>query len=200
MRMHRQENSEEVPISVGQVQRAHASWQEPKELRLRGGLNRVLQLLARIAPGEQSLRPLLHRARGVRIGKGAKIGYDAVLENARPDLITIGDGAFIGMRVTIIAHFKEFRGVRIERNAFIGPGAIILPKVTIGEGAVVMAGTVVSQSVPPFTVVQGNPAIPIARCEVALGPEISLKAFSRAIRPLASESHSQSDIALPLKN
>jgi acetyltransferase-like isoleucine patch superfamily enzyme len=128
---------------------------------------------------------MLHRARGVRIGKGVKIGYDVVLENARPDLITIDDGAFIGMRVTIIAHFKEFRGVRIERDAFIGPGVIILPKVTIGAGAVVMAGTVVSQSVPPFTVVHGNPAVPVATCEIPLGPDITLKEFSRGVKPLA---------------
>lgn len=127
---------------------------------------------------------MLHRARGVKIGKNVKIGYDVVLENARPDLITIADGAFIGMRAMIVAHFKEFKGVRIERDAFIGPGAIILPKVTIGEGAVIMAGTVVSQSVPPFTVVQGNPAVPVARCEIPLGPEISFKTFSRSVKPL----------------
>ncbi len=110
-----------------------------------------------------------------------------MLENARPDLITIADGAFIGMRVTIIAHFKEFRGVRIERDAFIGPGAIILPKVTIGAGAVIMAGTVVSRSVPPFTVVHGNPAVLIATCEMPLGPDITLKAFSRGIKPLTTD-------------
>jgi acetyltransferase-like isoleucine patch superfamily enzyme len=171
-----------------QFPRKHSSWSGPKEPRIRGAFNRVLQLLARIAPGEQSVRALLHRARGVKIGKGVKIGYDVVLENARPDLITIADGVFIGMRVTIIAHFKEFRGVRIERDAFIGPGSIILPKVTIGAGAVVMAGTVVSQSVPPFTIVQGNPAVPIARCEIPLGRDISLKAFSRAIKPLAIDA------------
>lgn len=160
-----------------------------KEPRLRGAFNRVLQLLARIAPGEQSVRVILHRARGVRIGKAVKIGYDVVLENARPDLINIDDGAFIGMRVTIIAHFKEFGGVRIGKDAFIGPGSIILPKVTIGAGAVILAGTVVSQSVPPFTVVQGNPAVPIARCEIPLGPDITFKAFSRVVKPLVPSSN-----------
>ena len=107
-----------------------------------------------------------------------------LLETARPDLITIEDGVAISMRATIIAHFKEFRGVRIEREAFIGPGAIILPNVVVGYGAVVKAGAVVSQSVPPMTVVEGNPAVPVARCGVALRQDLSLKAFSRNLKPL----------------
>lgn len=163
-------------------------WKEPDERPLRGAVNRILQELARIAPGAQSLRVKLHRARGVKIGKGVWIGYDVVLDTARPDLITIEDGASISMRVTIVAHFKEFLGVRIEREVFIGPGAVILPNVIIGRGSVVKAGSVVSQSVPPFTVVQGNPAVPVARCGVAFRQDISMKTFSRNLRPLVSNA------------
>jgi len=161
-------------------------WTEPSEALLRGIFDRILQLLARIAPGARTLRVLLHRARGVRIGKGVWIGYDVLLDTARPDLIVIEDGVSISMRASIIAHFKEFRGVRIEREAFIGPGAIILPNVVVGHGAVVKAGSVVSQSVPPMTVVEGNPARAVARCGVALRQDISMKAFSRRLQPLAS--------------
>ena len=157
-----------------------------KERLLRGLANRVLQHLARTMPGARTLRVSLHRARGVHIGKGVWIGYDVVLDTSRPHLITIGDGSSIGMRVTIIAHFRETQGVTIERDAFVGPGVIILPNVVIGQGAVVTAGSVVTQSVPPMTVVQGNPAVPVARCGVPLGPEITLKEFSRRLRPLAS--------------
>jgi len=165
----------------------HDSWTEPKEPWFRGTWNRLLQLLARAAPGEGSLRPMLHRARGVEIGKGVRIGYDVVLETARPDLISIADGVSIGMRVTIIAHFKETRGVKIGREAFIGPGVIILPNVIIGDGAVIKAGTVVSQSIPPFTVVQGNPAVSVAKCEMPLRQDITFRAFSRGIRPLTHD-------------
>ena len=43
-------------------------------------------------------------------------------------------------------------------NVWIATGAIVLPGVTIGEGAVVGAGSVVARDVPPWTVVAGNPA------------------------------------------
>jgi acetyltransferase-like isoleucine patch superfamily enzyme len=140
--------------------------------------------MARILPGARSLRVALHRARGVKIGSGVWLGYDVILDTARPDLITIEDGAAISMRAMVIAHFKEFRGVRIEKDAFIGPGAIILPNVVIGRGAVVKAGSVVSRSVPPMTVVEGNPAVVVAKCGVALRQDISLKRFSREIQPI----------------
>jgi serine acetyltransferase len=157
-----------------------------KENALRGLRNRVLQHMARIMPGAESLRVSLHRARGVQIGKGVWIGYDVILETSRPDLIIIEDGSSIGMRVTVIAHFRESQGVRVERDAFVGPGAIILPNVVIGQGAVVTAGSVVTQSVPPMTVVQGNPAVPVARCGIPFGKDVSVKKFSRLLKPLVS--------------
>jgi len=53
--------------------------------------------------------------------------------------------------------------IRLERNVWIGFEACILPGVTIGEGSIVGAKSVVTQSVPPFTVVAGNPARVIRR-------------------------------------
>lgn len=153
-----------------------------KEQVFAGILNRVLQHLARILPGARTLRVALHRARGVRIGKDVWIGYDVILETSQPALITIEDGCSIGMRATLIAHFKETRGIKIEQGAFIGPGAIILPNVVVGYGAVVTAGSVVTRSVPPMTVVQGNPAAPIATCGIPLGPDVTIKEFSRSLK------------------
>lgn len=164
-----------------------------KEGILRGLINRVLQHLARVMPGAQTLRVALHRARGVNIGKRVWIGYDVILETSRPYLITIEDGSSIGMRVMVISHFRESQGVKIEQDAFVGPGAIILPNVVIGRGAVVTAGSVVTQSVPPMTVVQGNPAVPIARCGIPLGEDVSLKQFSRRLKPLASVRNAQGE-------
>jgi serine acetyltransferase len=157
-----------------------------KESPLRGFINRILQHLARILPGARTLRVRLHRARGVQIGNNVWIGYDVVLETSRPFLIKLEDGCELSMRVTVIAHFRGSTGVTIERDAFIGPGAIILPNVVVGRGAVVAAGSVVTRSVLPMTVVQGNPAVPVARCGIPLGPEITLKEFSRRLKPLPS--------------
>ena len=50
------------------------------------------------------------------------------------------------------------RPITIEDNVWVATGAIILPGVTIGEGAVVAAGAVVTKDVEPWTVVGGNPA------------------------------------------
>ncbi len=129
----------------------------------------------------------LHRARGVHIGKDVWIGYDVILDTSRPYLITIEDGASVGIRATIIAHFRESHGVKIEKDAFIGPGVIILPDVVVGRGAVVTAGSVVTKSVPPMTVVQGNPAVAVARCGIPLVVGVTLKDFSRRLRPLGAQ-------------
>jgi len=153
---------------------------------LRGIVNRVCQYLARISPGARSFRVFLHRCRGVKIGSGVWIGYDVVLDTSYPWLITIEDGAALSMRVTVVAHFRETDGVTIGKDAFIGPGAIILPNITIGEGAVVTAGSVVTRSVPPKTVVQGNPAVPVAECGIPLRDDVTVKQFTRNLRPLAS--------------
>jgi serine acetyltransferase len=151
---------------------------------LPGLKNRVLQALARHAPGATSWRVWLNRWRGVHIGQNVWIGYDAIIETSRPDLVTIRDRATVQIRATIIAHFREQLGVVIEEDATVGPGAIILPNVTIGRGSIVTAGSVVTKSVPPKTMVQGNPARPIATVEIPLRMDVSLKEFSKGLRPI----------------
>jgi acetyltransferase-like isoleucine patch superfamily enzyme len=159
-----------------------------KENPVRGLLNRVLQMFTMMLPGGQNMRVWLHRARGVHLGKNVWISYNVVLETGFPQLITIDDDAFIGIGVIVIAHFKEARrGVRIGKRAFIGPGVIILPDVEIGDGAVVAAGSVVTTSVPPMTVVQGNPAVPVAKCGVPLWPDTPLREFSLKLKPVSKK-------------
>ena len=160
----------------------------PPEGLFRGLRNRFLQLLARHAPGARTLRVWLHRWRGVKIGANVWIGYDAIVESSYPHLITIGDRAAIGIGTIIIAHFHEVYGVTIEEDAFVGPGAVILPGVTVGRAAVVTAGSVVTQSVPAKTLVQGNPAKPLAVIGLPLTEQISVKEFSKHLKPLQRDA------------
>ncbi|HVH71694.1 MAG TPA: acyltransferase [Candidatus Dormibacteraeota bacterium] len=167
----------------------------PRERFLSGLIKRALQILVYLAPGEKSLRVSLHRLRGVRIGTNCRIGMATLIETSFPEWVSIGNHVTIGMRATIIAHAvglppkqyeegEEYTSVRLEDDVFVGPGVIILPNVTIGHGAVVTAGSVVTRSIPPLTMVQGNPAKPVARCGRPLLRETPLKEFYSALKPL----------------
>jgi acyl-CoA synthetase (AMP-forming)/AMP-acid ligase II/acetyltransferase-like isoleucine patch superfamily enzyme/acyl carrier protein len=170
-----------------------------RDTTLVGLKNRLLQVLALYAPGYKSTRVWLHRRRGVAIGRNVSIGLSVLIETAYPSLVSIGDNVSIGMRSIIIAHFRDFTTqaraagrptVRIEDDVYIGPGVIVLPNVTIGRGAVVSAGSVVSSTVPARTLVRGNPARPIARCGVSLGGGVSYEEFLRHLTPLGDDPHS----------
>jgi acyl-CoA synthetase (AMP-forming)/AMP-acid ligase II/acetyltransferase-like isoleucine patch superfamily enzyme/acyl carrier protein len=161
-----------------------------------GMKNRLLQWIALYAPGYRTTRVWLHRLRGVSIGSNVSIGLAALIETAYPSLVVIGSNVSIGMRAIIIGHLRESTAhaaavreptVRIEDDVYIGPGVIVLPHVTIGRGAVVSAGSVVSRSIPPGTLARGNPARPIARCGVSLGGGVSYEEFLRHLTPIKDE-------------
>jgi acetyltransferase-like isoleucine patch superfamily enzyme len=57
------------------------------------------------------------------------------------------------------------RPIRIERNVWIGFDSCVLPGVTVGEGSVIGARSVVTEDVPPYTVVAGNPARVVRRLD-----------------------------------
>lgn len=132
---------------------------------------KVLKLWARDAffPG---WRVILLRMAGVRIGEDVYIadGLMIVEELAGTEVVSLGDRVSIAPRVTLVtsshpnasrlaAAAPVARGpVIIEADAWIGAGAVILPGVRIGRGAVVGANSVVTGDVPPLTVVAGLPA------------------------------------------
>lgn len=169
------------------------------ERPISGLRNRLLQVVALYIPGATTTRVRLHRMRGVRIGEGAFIGTAALIETSYPHLVSIGHNVNIGIRAIIIAHApmsplptgrenEASFSVRIEDDAFIGPGAIVLANVTVGRGAVVTAGSVVTRSVPPMTMVRGNPAVAVARCGVPLGIHTPPQEFYRHLRPIRAKS------------
>ncbi len=85
-------------------------------------------------------------------------------------LIKIGSNVQITSDVRFFTHggahvargrypkFDIFGKICVEDNVYIGSCSLIMPGVTIGKGALVAAGSVVTRSVPPFMVVGGNPA------------------------------------------
>ena len=165
----------------------HASTREPVLFGIR---NRILQAIARHVPGSRSFRIGLHRLRGVHIGAEVFIGLDVILETSFPQLISIGNDVVIGLRSIVLAHFEgdiRTKGVPreptvwIEDGAFVGPGSIVLPHVRIGRGSVVAAGSVVTRSVPPMRLVQGNPAKVVAKCHVPFGPKTDTWTFLRSL-------------------
>jgi acetyltransferase-like isoleucine patch superfamily enzyme len=110
--------------------------------------------MARVLPGGFTLRPFLHRLRGVKIHGSVWIGDDVHLAEHYPETVEIHDGVAIATRCTIIAHTKGPGRIVIEKGAAIGAGCVVVCKsgqtLTIGEGAVISAGSTVSHSIPPY--------------------------------------------------
>ena len=107
----------------------------------------------------------------VRIGKNSRINRDCTID-LRSGLI-VGDNVAISPEVMILAGTHDVNDptfpdspvgpykVAIEDYVWIGSRAMIMPGVTVGRGAVVAAGSVVTKDVPPLTIVAGVPAKPI---------------------------------------
>jgi acetyltransferase-like isoleucine patch superfamily enzyme len=99
---------------------------------------------------------------GIKIGKNVQIMPLVATDIFFPNLISIGDNVVIGMDSIIICHeftvdeFKYGR-VKIEKDVLMGAKSFILPGITIGEGAMVSAQTVVYKDVPAYTLAFGSP-------------------------------------------
>jgi maltose O-acetyltransferase len=86
-----------------------------------------------------------------------KVGKDVMMG---PDVVIIGenhqhDRCDLPMR---LQGYKEYPPVRIGDDVWIGARVIILPGLTIGKGAIIGAGAVVTKSIPPYAISAGNPA------------------------------------------
>lgn len=85
------------------------------------------------------------------------IGNDVMLANCVA--IVGGDHVFRSVgTATFAAPREHWKLTTIEHNCWIGHGAVILNGITIGQGAIVAAGSVVTRDVPPYDIVAGNPA------------------------------------------
>ena len=104
----------------------------------------------------------------ISIGHRVFLNFNCIILDVAA--VTIGDDCRIGPAVQIYAadhprdhalrlqDLESAKPVVIGRNVWIGGGAIILPGVTIGDHAIIGAGSVVTRDVPPHATVAGNPA------------------------------------------
>lgn len=113
---------------------------------------------------------------GGPIGKGLKIGHNSNIGAYNyvgcSGYIEIGDNVMLGPRVGLFAENHNFENadipikdqgvtlkfIKIESNCWIGTNSVILAGVTIGEGSVIAAGSVVTKDIPPYSIAAGVPA------------------------------------------
>ena len=95
------------------------------------------------------------------IHPSARIAATALIDRTFPKGIHIGAGAVIDEEAVVLTH-DMVRGLyldtRIGEGATLGPRAIVLPGISVGKGAKVLAGAVVIRDVPDAATVAGNPA------------------------------------------
>ena len=145
------------------------------------GLNRLMGIRRIIV---EAYRFLYTRVWGMDIHPTAEFSLSAKFDKTFPKGVHVGAKSYVAFESRILCHDRT-RGLylhtRIGENCFIGGRSLILPGVEIGDNCVVGAGSVVTKSVPPRSVVAGNPA-KILRSDIEVG------AYGRFAEADATES------------
>lgn len=129
-------------------------------------------LLSPIAP--RKLRPWILKKTGAKIGKNVFIGSRVYFDTGHADLMTIEDNAHITARCLLLCHQRDISSyyigddasklryitgkIHIKKGAMIGMNTMIMPGVTIGEGAIIGAYSLVTKDIPAWTIATGRPA------------------------------------------
>lgn len=141
----------------------NGSYHTPEEIR---------ELMSRLTgkPVDETfgLFPPFHTDCGKNITLGKNVFINSGCYFQDQGGITVEDGALIGHNVKLATLNHDFRvsdrasmhpkPIHIGKNVWICDGAVIVPGITVGDGAVVAAGAVVIEDVPPYTIVGGVPA------------------------------------------
>lgn len=125
-----------------------------------------------IAP--RMLRPWLMLRMGCHVGKGCFIGDNVRIDAGHADMITLEDSVSIAGGSRLLCHQRDFRDycvgddymklgyiikpIVLKKGCLIGMESFVMPGVTVGEGAVVGAGSMVAKDIPDWTVAIGRPA------------------------------------------
>lgn len=122
----------------------------------------------------RKLRPGIIRKMGAKVGKGVFIGDHVVIDLSHADLIEIDDYAHITGGCRLLCHQRDLSRyyvgdnaalcgyklgkIHIGKGCMIGMETMIMPGVTIGDGAIVGAGSLVTKDIPAWSVATGRPA------------------------------------------
>lgn len=129
-------------------------------------------LLAPLEP--RKLRPWVMKKWGCHVGKDVFVGDSVVIDVGHADLIYVGDHAHITGGCRLLCHQRNLLHYRkgddaaklpyklgeihIGKGVMIGMESLIMPGVTIGDGAIVGAFSLVTKDIPAWTIATGRPA------------------------------------------
>lgn len=129
-------------------------------------------ILAPINP--RKLRPVILRCIGCHVGKNVFIGDHVKIDSGHADLIFIEDHVHVAGGSRLLCHQRDLSHyyigddyaklgyrlapIHLKKGCLVGMESFIMPGVTIGEGAIVGAGSLVTKDVPAWTIVTGRPA------------------------------------------
>lgn len=129
-------------------------------------------LLNPLAP--RKVRPWVLKKIGCHVGKDIFVGDNVRIDSGHTDLIYIGDHAHITGGCRLLCHQRDLRNYRkgddaaklpyrlgeihIGKGVMIGMESLIMPGVTIGDGAIVGAYSLVTKDIPAWTIATGRPA------------------------------------------
>lgn len=122
----------------------------------------------------RKIRPVLWRWMGAKVGKDCFIGYEVWVDMTNTHLIEMEDHVHIANRCLLLCHQRDLSEYHIgddyaklsynkhkivlKKGCLIGMNSMIMPGVTIGEGAIVGAGSLVTKDIPAWTIATGRPA------------------------------------------
>ena len=120
------------------------------------------------------IRPWVMKQIGCHVGKNVFIGSQVWVDTGHANLIYISDHAHVTGRTVLLCHKRDLSNyfvgddysklpyktaeIHLGRGCSTGTGTIIMPGVTIGEGAIVGAGSLVTKDIPAWTIATGQPA------------------------------------------
>lgn len=137
-----------------------------------GLLNSLNQLKALRLVLVSIKRMYLNHVWGMDLHPTCQFSLSTRFDRTYPRGIHVGAESYVAFDAAILSHEmirRLYAHTRIGQRCFIGARSLIMPGVTVGDGSIVAAGSVVTKDVPPRSIVAGNPAR-IIRSDVEVGP------------------------------